>query len=82
MKLKGHTDNIRALVLNRDGTQVKREFIFNTKKNIDQFLAFFFQCISASSDHSIRIWSLGQQRCISKLHIHSDAVWTLCVCYQ
>jgi len=32
MKLKGHTDNIRALVLNRDGTQVKREFIFNTKK--------------------------------------------------
>jgi hypothetical protein len=34
MKLKGHTDNIRALVLNRDGTQVKRYF------HIDKFTAF------------------------------------------
>lgn len=24
MKLKGHTDNVKALLLNRDGTQVRR----------------------------------------------------------
>ena len=24
MKLKGHTDNVKALVLNREGTQVRR----------------------------------------------------------
>jgi WD repeat-containing protein 48 len=78
MKLKGHTDNIRALVLNRDGTQVNKRL--QKHKNNSLFF-LFLKCISASSDHSIRIWSLGQQRCISKLHVHSDAVWTLCVCY-
>jgi len=30
MKLKGHTDNVKALVLNRDGTQVsKNNFIYS-----------------------------------------------------
>lgn len=28
MKLKGHTDNVRALVVSRDGTQVSQGFIF------------------------------------------------------
>lgn len=27
MKLKGHTDNVKALVLNRDGTQVIAEVV-------------------------------------------------------
>ena len=40
MKLKGHSDNVKALVLNRDGTQ----------------------CVSGSSDGTIKLWSLGQQR--------------------
>lgn len=39
-KLKGHTDNVKALVVSRDGNH----------------------CISGSSDGSIKVWSLGQQR--------------------
>ena len=38
MKLKGHTDNIRALVLNRDGTQVK----FSTPIDLVENLFIFF----------------------------------------
>lgn len=29
MKLKGHTDNVRALVVSKDGTQVSQGFIYN-----------------------------------------------------
>lgn len=29
MKLKGHTDNVKALVLNRDGTQVNKGLYHN-----------------------------------------------------
>lgn len=35
--------------------------------------------LSASSDHTIRLWSLGQQRCISTIEIHNEGVWTMCV---
>ncbi|XP_052718579.1 WD repeat-containing protein 48-like [Crassostrea angulata] len=55
MRLKGHTDNVRALVLNRDGTQ----------------------CLSGSSDGTIRLWSLGQQRCVATYRVHDDSVWAL-----
>lgn len=55
MKLKGHCDNVRALILNRDGTQ----------------------CLSASSDGTVRLWSIGQQRSIAVIRIHTDGVWTL-----
>jgi WD repeat-containing protein 48 len=55
MKLKGHTDNVKALVLNRDGTQ----------------------CLSGSSDGTVRLWSLGQQRCIATYSCHSEGVWAL-----
>ena len=55
MKLKGHTHNIRAILLNKDGTQ----------------------CLSASSDHTIRLWSVAQQRCISTIEVHADGVWAL-----
>ena len=47
MKLKGHSDNVKALVLNRDGTQ----------------------CVSGSSDGTIKLWSLGQQRCVLLLYL-------------
>jgi WD repeat-containing protein 48 len=36
------------------------------------------QCLSASSDHTVRLWSLGQQRCIATLEVHTEGVWTLC----
>ena len=55
MKLKGHSDNVKALVLNRDGTQ----------------------CLSGSSDGTVRLWSLGQQRCIATYSCHSGGVWAL-----
>ncbi len=35
--------------------------------------------LSASSDNTIRLWSLGQQRCISTIEIHNEGVWTMCV---
>jgi WD repeat-containing protein 48 len=56
MKLKGHSHNVRSLLLNKDGTL----------------------CLSASSDHTIRLWSLGQQRCIATFESHTEGVWTLC----
>lgn len=55
MKLKGHTDNVKALLVNRDGTQV----------------------LSGSSDGTIRLWSLGQQRCIASITVHREGVWAL-----
>ena len=57
MKLRGHTDNIKALVLNKDGTQ----------------------CLSASSDGTIKLWSLGQQRCVQTIKVHTEGVWALLV---
>lgn len=39
-KLKGHSDNVKALVVSRDGSQ----------------------CLSGSSDGTIKLWSIGQQR--------------------
>lgn len=36
-----------------------------------------FQAISAGSDGTIRLWSLGQQQCVHTFRIHSDSIWTL-----
>ena len=54
-KYLGHTDNVKCIVVNSEGTQ----------------------CLSASSDGTVRLWSLGQQRCISTMRIHDEGVWTL-----
>ena len=35
------------------------------------------QCLSGSSDGTVRLWSLGQQRCIATFHPHSEGVWAL-----
>lgn len=35
--------------------------------------------VSASSDHTIRLWDLGQQRCIQTYKTHDDSVWALAV---
>ncbi|CAI2347528.1 unnamed protein product [Caenorhabditis sp. 36 PRJEB53466] len=55
MKLRGHTDNVRALVVNDDGTRA----------------------VSAGSDATIRLWDIGQQRCIATCIAHEEGVWTL-----
>lgn len=83
MKLKGHTDNVKSLLLNRDGTQVRLQI-----SNILQWpllnrgiykseLAVLLQCLSGSSDGTIRLWSLGQQRCIATYRVHDEGVWAL-----
>lgn len=33
--------------------------------------------MSGSTDHTIRVWDVGQQRCISTLAVHEDSVWAL-----
>ncbi|KAK6035491.1 WD domain, G-beta repeat protein [Cooperia oncophora] len=55
MKLRGHTENIRAVVISPDGTK----------------------CLSASADATVRLWDLGQQRCIATCLVHQEGVWTL-----
>lgn len=55
----GHTDNVKALVVNKDASQ----------------------CISGSSDGTIKLWSLGQQRCIHTFRIHEEGVWALAVSF-
>ena len=58
--LTGHTDNVKCIVVNSEGSQ----------------------CLSASSDGTVRLWSLGQQRCISTMRIHDEGVWTLQVTHR
>ena len=153
MKLKGHSDNVKALVVNRDGSQVSVSFFilvtlnglfqnrlqmlkttsgwqfasckmlvtscdfwtendpFNPENYVTcyskpikmlqttsslalhaldvtaftLFLSFDFvvvvvvylQCLSGSSDGTIKLWSLGQQRCVATYKIHDDGVWAL-----
>ena len=35
------------------------------------------QCLSGSSDGTIKLWSLGQQRCIATFTCHEEGVWAL-----
>jgi WD repeat-containing protein 48 len=38
---------------------------------------FALQCISGSSDGTIKLWSLGQQRCVATYNWHNEGVWAL-----
>ena len=33
--------------------------------------------VSGSSDHTLRLWDLGQQRCLQAFAVHTDSVWAL-----
>ena len=44
---------------------------------LDQVFVLFLQCLSGSSDGTVKLWSLGQQRCIATYKIHDEGVWSL-----
>ena len=50
-------------------------------KSINKYIFVFsypcVQCLSGSSDGTIRLWSLGQQRCIATMRVHDEGVWAL-----
>ncbi|MBA0731423.1 hypothetical protein Golax_025419, partial [Gossypium laxum] len=73
MKLRGHTDNIRALLMDSTGSAL---FISLVKCLTDILLSFRY-CLSGSSDSMIRLWDLGQQRCVHSYAVHTDSVWAL-----
>jgi WD repeat-containing protein 48 len=54
-KFVGHTDNIRDILITRDGDRI----------------------MTASSDQTIKIWSLTAGRCMHTLTMHNDSVWSL-----
>lgn len=54
-KFVGHTDNIRAILVNRDGDTI----------------------MTASSDQTVKVWSLTAGRCTHTLTMHNDSVWSL-----
>lgn len=57
IKLKGHTENIKSLVISADGSHI----------------------LSGSSDGTIKLWSVGQQRCLQTIQVHTEGVWSLLV---
>ena len=57
LRLQGHTDIIRSVILCEDGRRA----------------------LSCSSDATVRVWHLGEQRCEQVLEHHSASVLSLCV---
>ena len=54
-KFVGHTDNVRDILIARDGDTI----------------------MTASSDQTIKVWSMTAGRCMYTLTMHSDSVWSL-----
>ena len=54
-KFVGHTDNIRDVLISRDGDMV----------------------MTASSDQTVKVWSMTAGRCMNTLTMHNDSVWSL-----
>ena len=54
-KLVGHTDNIRDVLVSRDGNTI----------------------MTASSDRTVKVWSIVAGRCMYTLTMHDASVWSL-----
>jgi WD repeat-containing protein 48 len=54
-KFVGHTDNVRAILVNEQGDMV----------------------MTASSDQTVKVWSVTAGRCMHTLTMHNDSVWSL-----
>ncbi|GJN13710.1 hypothetical protein PR202_gb00446 [Eleusine coracana subsp. coracana] len=87
---KGHKDSVYALAMNDTGTllvsggtekdRIKEHEIERGTLIISGLLLLDSSgryCLSGSSDSMIRLWDLGQQRCIHSYAVHTDSVWAL-----
>jgi WD repeat-containing protein 48 len=54
-KFVGHTDNVRAILINEIGDTI----------------------MTASSDQTVKVWSVTAGRCMHTLTMHNDSVWSL-----
>jgi WD repeat-containing protein 48 len=54
-KFVGHTDNVRAILINESADTI----------------------MTASSDQTIKVWSVTAGRCMHTLTMHNDSVWSL-----
>ena len=54
-KFVGHTDNVRAILVNDAGDTI----------------------MTASSDQTVKVWSVTAGRCMHTLTMHNDSVWAL-----
>ncbi|KAL1897914.1 hypothetical protein Sste5346_003766 [Sporothrix stenoceras] len=54
-KFVGHTDNVRAILVNDSGDTI----------------------MTASSDQTVKVWSVTAGRCMHTLTMHNDSVWSL-----
>jgi WD repeat-containing protein 48 len=54
-KFVGHTDNVRDVLITRDGDTI----------------------LTASSDQTVKVWSMTAGRCMHTLTMHNDSVWSL-----
>jgi WD repeat-containing protein 48 len=54
-KFVGHTDNVRDVLITRDGDTI----------------------MTASSDQTVKVWSMTAGRCMYTLTMHNDSVWSL-----
>ncbi|KAE8710566.1 WD repeat-containing protein 48-like protein isoform 2 [Hibiscus syriacus] len=72
---KGHKESVYALAMNDSGSLLVSG---GTEKS---YAAKYFEsneyCLSGSSDSMIRLWDLGQQRCVHSYAVHTDSVWAL-----
>ncbi|TQD93004.1 hypothetical protein C1H46_021484 [Malus baccata] len=69
MKLRGHTDNIRALLIDSTGR-------FCLSGSSDSMIRLVPTSLPMETI-SIRLWDLGQQRCVHSYAVHTDSVWAL-----
>ncbi|KAH1021194.1 hypothetical protein HUJ04_010736 [Dendroctonus ponderosae] len=70
--MEHHTDWVNDIVLCCGGRHCHTETVKALVVSRDGT-----QCISGSSDGSIKIWNIGQQRCIQTILLHTEAVWAL-----